>query len=499
MAVEPAKAGPLTTDLDTDVAVVGAGIAGISVAYELTKAGRRVVVVDAGAVGGGMTSRTSAHLASAIDDRITTLIRLHGEAIARLAVESHAAAIDRIEAIQRDEAISCDFRRLDGFLCLAPGNEEALLDEELDAARKVGFAGVEKLSRAPLGGDAAPCLRFPHQGRVHPTKYLAGLARAIEAQGGRLFADTRVVSVTGGASPILDTEKGQHVTAAAIVVATNTPVNDRVTTHTKQAPYRSFAIAMRVPKGSVADALYWDTATPYHYVRLQEGDAAGDFLMVGGEDHKTGQEDDGAARLAALEAWARERFPAAGAVEHRWSGQVMEPVDGLAFIGRNPGEDGVFIATGDSGMGMTHGAIAGMLIADLVLERENDWAALYDPARLTPKAAGAFAKENLNVAAQYRDFVTPGDIATPEELEPGEGAVMRRGLRKVAVFRDEESRLHEHSAICPHMGCIVHWNTLEGCFDCPCHGSQFAVDGGVLNGPAISGLAPLDDKKQVAE
>jgi Rieske Fe-S protein len=177
----------------------------------------------------------------------------------------------------------------------------------------------------------------------------------------------------------------------------------------------------------------------------------------------------------------------------------MEPVDGLGFIGRNPGEDGVYIATGDSGMGMTHGAIAGMLIADLVLGRDNPWKKLYDPARVTPKAAGEFAKENLNVAAQFRDFVTPGDIASPDSLKAGEGAVMRRGLRKVAVFRDDKGHVHEHSAICPHMGCIVRWNALEGSFDCPCHGSQFAGDGGVLNGPSISGLGPLDEEKKAAE
>ena len=488
------RAAPLDRDLKTDVVVVGAGIAGMSVAYELACAGSAVVVLDAGRIGGGMTARTTAHLSNALDDRWQELIRLRGVEDARLAADSHSRAIDRIGEIVASEAIDCDFRRLDGYLFLASGDEPGILDRELDAAHRAGLTEVRKVAEAPLPkAGAPPAVCFPRQGRFHPLRYLAGLARGITGRGGRLFADTRASKFVGGRDAHVETADGRRVRAQAIVVATNTPVNDRVSIHTKQAPYRTYALAARIPKGSVADMLLWDTLDPYHYVRLQpQQEGAHDLLIVGGEDHKTGQANDGAERLERLEEWARARFPAIEDVDHRWSGQVMEPVDGLAFIGRNElDDDNVYIATGDSGMGMTHGAIAGMLVSDLTLGRENRWAKLYDPRRRTLAALPDLAAENINVAAQYGDLVTPGEIDSPEQLARGQGAVMRRGLRKIAAFRDDEGRLYQHSALCPHMGCVLRWNALEGSWDCPCHGSQFTGDGRVVNGPSPVDLKDL--------
>ena len=217
-----------------------------------------------------------------------------------------------------------------------------------------------------------------------------------------------------------------------------------------------------------------------------------DLLIVGGEDHKTGQAIDQADRYARLETWTRERFPMAQEVRFRWSGQVMETIDGLAFIGRNPlDEPNVFVATGDSGMGMTHGTIAGILLTDLILGRENPWAALYDPSRKSLGALGTFAKENLNVAKQYGDWLTGGDVESVEEIPTGKGAVIRRGMTKVAVYRDDRGTLHERTAVCPHLGCIVNWNDAENTWDCPCHGSRFDRMGVVINGPANSDLGPV--------
>jgi Rieske Fe-S protein len=238
--------------------------------------------------------------------------------------------------------------------------------------------------------------------------------------------------------------------------------------------------------------LLWDTPDPYHYVRLQGvAGEAHEFLIVGGEDHKTGQADDFEARFAAVERWTRERFPMVEEIPLRWSGQIMEPIDALAFIGRNPGEDNVYIATGDSGNGMTHGTIAGMLISDLIAGRANPWATLYDPSRRSLRAAKEFARENLNVAVQYADHVTAGDVKSVDEIATGGAAIVRRGTKQVAVYRDLAGTLHEHSAVCTHLGCVISWNATEQSWDCPCHGSRFdKIDGHVLNGPAIVGLSP---------
>jgi Rieske Fe-S protein len=270
--------------------------------------------------------------------------------------------------------------------------------------------------------------------------------------------------------------------------------------HTKQAAYQTYVIGARVPLGSVTRGLFWDTPDPYHYVRIETvgtGAAAYDVLILGGEDHKTGQEDDANKRFGALERWTRHRFPMVEGIEYRWSGEVMEPIDGLAFIGRNPLDaNNVFVATGDSGNGMTHGTIAGMLLTDLILERKNPWESIYDPSRITLKALPEFAKENLNVARQYADLVVAGDVESEDEIKPGAGAIIARGLHKVAVYRDPRGEVHEFSAVCRHLGCIVNWNTLENTWDCPCHGSRYDALGKVFQGPANSDLAKEEQKAE---
>lgn len=480
---------PLGDNIHANVCIVGAGIAGLSTAYMLATAGKSVVVLDDGPLAGGMTRMTTAHLANAIDDRYVELERLHGERGARLAAESHTAAINRIEAIARLEQIDCDFERLDGYLFLGPEDKEDLLDRELAAAHRAGLTDVEKHTRAPLVSfNTGPCLRFPNQGQFHPLKYLAGLAHSVALNGGRIFTHTHADHIEGG-SPAKVRSGNHTVTADAVVVATNAPVNDRVAIHTKQAAYITYVIGARVPRGSVVKALYWDTQDPYHYVRLQPLQGDDDLLMVGGEDHRSGQAHDTQERHGRLENWARVRFPAMGPVEYTWAGQVMESIDGLAFIGRNPlDRDNVYVVTGDSGMGMTHGTIAGILITDLIMGRDNPWASLYDPARKTLGAAGEYVKDVVNMAAQYGDWVTGGDVASVDAIDPGCGAIVRRGLTKLAVYHDESGVLHERTAVCPHLGCIVRWNAAETTWDCPCHGSRFNKFGAVINGPANTDL-----------
>jgi glycine/D-amino acid oxidase-like deaminating enzyme/nitrite reductase/ring-hydroxylating ferredoxin subunit len=492
----------LSANQQADVCVIGAGIAGITTAYLLSRAGRSVMVLDDGPVGGGETGRTTAHLVNALDDRYFEIERLHGERGARLAAESHTAAIDLIESIVNEEQIDCEFERLDGYLFLAPGESREILERELEATHRAGLTEMEMVEKAPLESfDTGPSLRFPRQAQFHPLKYLAKLAQVITRSGGQIFTNTHAREIYGGPAGRVITNAGHTVTADAIVVATNTPVNDIVTIHTKQAAYRTYVIGVQVPRDSVTKALYWDTLDPYHYLRLESmttTDRAGnlsrsDILIVGGEDHKTGQDDDADERYRQLEAWTRERFPIAEQIAFRWSGQIIEPIDGLAFIGLNPtGEENVYIATGDSGNGMTHGTIAGRLLTDLILGRENAWATLYDPSRITLRAAKEFIQENANVAAQYTDWATAGEVNSLAEIAPGSGAILRRGLTKVAAYRDESGRVHELSAVCTHLGCIVDWNSGEKTWDCPCHGSRFDPYGRIVNGPAITNLQPVE-------
>jgi glycine/D-amino acid oxidase-like deaminating enzyme/nitrite reductase/ring-hydroxylating ferredoxin subunit len=503
------RCASLRRSTQADVCIVGAGIAGLTTGYLLTRAGKSVVILDDGDLAGGMTEVTTAHLTNAIDDRYFQIEWMHGLEGARLAAESHAAAVDQIEAIAQHEKIACDFARVNGFLFLSPGEKEEILDRELAAARRAGLRAVEKVGRAPLDSfDTGPCLRFPNQGQFHPLKYLADVARAIKRDGGRLFTNSHVDRIEGGENARVSVGK-RFVSAKAIVVATNAPINDLVAIHTKQAPYMTYVIGARVPAGSIPQALLWDTGpvstegrpAPYHYVRLQRGKRsrggdqadAYDVLIVGGEDHKSGQQREPHEPHAHLEVWARERFPMIQGIEFAWGGQVMETIDGLAFIGRNPlDHENVFVVTGDSGMGMTHGTIAGMLLTDLILGHENRWAKLYDPSRKTLRAAGMYAKEAINMAAQYADWLTGGDVSGVDEIAKDNGAVLRRGMSKVAVYRDEHGKLHEHSAVCGHLGCIVQWNSTEKTWDCPCHGSRFTKLGKVINGPANSDLAPIE-------
>jgi glycine/D-amino acid oxidase-like deaminating enzyme/nitrite reductase/ring-hydroxylating ferredoxin subunit len=492
----PMQYEKLNRDITTDVVVVGAGISGLSVAYCLAKEGKKVVVLEDGDVGSGETGRTTAHIANALDDRYSEIEKIFGTEIARLAAESHTAAIDFIESIVNRENIDCDFIRLPGYLFLHPSDEMKTLQDEYESTRRLGLRTELVPSVPGIAKHEGPALRFDNQAQFHPLKYLKGLCRAITGDGGQIYTNTNVTEV----HKTHVVANGFRVQASHIVVATNTPINDLVTMHTKQFPYRTYVIAARIPKGSVERALWWDTGNqdstwitkPYHYVRTQPLDEQYDLLICGGEDHKTAQpgkenisEEE---RYHLLEFWLGERFPMIQSIAYLWSGQVMEPLDDLGFIGRNPGQKNIYIATGDSGNGMTHGTIAGMLISDLILERPNDWEKVYDPSRITFSVTTDYIKEVGNMSAQYLDYITKGDVESAHDIKMGEGAIVRIGAKKYAVYKDHEAQLHAFSATCPHLGCYVRWNSDEKSFDCPCHGSRFSCQGEVMNGPALDGL-----------
>jgi len=497
---ETPEYSPLDTHTRADVVIVGAGIAGMTTAYMLAREGRSVIVLDDGTVGGGETGRTTAHLSNALDDRYYDLERMFGERGARLAAESHTAAIDCIERIAREEEIDCDFERLDGYLFTPPDCSQDELQWEIDAAHRAGLNDVEWVDCAPIKDfDTGRCLRFPQQAQFSPLKYLTGLAHCVTRDRGRIYTGTHASEIRGGVPARVTTSDGCVVTAGAVVVATNSPVIDRLLVSTREGKYRTYVIGAHVPHDSVTRALYWDTPDPYHYVRLQtvtddNGDPTHDLLIVGGEDERVGDHDDGDERFAELYRWTRRRFPMIGKIEFQWSGQIVEPTDSLAYIGRMPlDQPNVLIATGDSGHGMTHGTIAGILLTDLIQGRRNDWAGLYNPSRSGSVATSDFVNENLNVLAHYTDWLTGGEVDAAREIEPGEGCIIRRGLSKIAAYRDEDGVLHERQAACTHAGCPVSWNSTEKSWDCPCHGSRYDRYGRVINGPANRDLADANN------
>jgi glycine/D-amino acid oxidase-like deaminating enzyme/nitrite reductase/ring-hydroxylating ferredoxin subunit len=473
--------------------VIGAGIAGLTVAYELLREGRSVVVLERGAIGQGQTGLTSAHLSNALDEGFVELQRLFGKEGARLAAESHAEAIDEIERIVGWEKIDCGFKRVSGYLFLGEGGKLDDLDAELTASRESGFTGVEfaesRRGPFPLG----PALRYPNQAQFHPLRYLTGLADAVRRLGGKIFPHTEAQEVEGGKPARITTQRGFQVVCGSIVVAANVPFNDRVTMHTKMAPYRTYMVGVKL-EAPHEEALYWDTSDPYHYLRFTQDTKGNQILLIGGEDHRTGHGREEEEHYDELLNWAGKKLGYKPKAEYRWSGQVMEPHDGLAFIGHNPGdEDNVYIVTGDSGHGLTHGTIAGLLLRDLILKRENAWAELYEPGRVNLRSLTTYLRENASSTAPYSEWLTPGDVSSISDIPPGEGAVIRAGVQKIAAFKDSLGRVHMCSAVCPHLNGIVHWNSAEKTWDCPCHGSRFDRTGKVINGPAATGLREIAD------
>lgn len=332
----------LDQDISVDVVIIGGGIAGMSTAYLLSKAGKRIAIIEDGSIGSGETGRTTAHITNALDDRYYTLEQTHGKEGARIAAESHSKAIDFVEATVNEEDIDCDFERLDGFLFLDPSDKRKSLEDELQATHRAGITGTEILQRAPIDSfDTGSCIQFPQQAQFHPLKYLHGLSQAIIKNNGQIFTESHAQDINSNG---VVTSDGYRVNSKDVVIATNVPVyvDQQSKIYDKQEPYRTYVIGAKIKRGSITKALYWDTGDhnsknsipPYHYVRIQgmangksrkrEGEEESDLLIVGGEDHKTGEDTDYENRFNNLIAWTKERFPIQD-IQYRWSGQVMEP------------------------------------------------------------------------------------------------------------------------------------------------------------------------------
>lgn len=480
----------LQESINANVCVVGAGITGLLTAYHLLKKGFSVVLLEKDALGVNETAHSTAHLSNALDDRYTQLRKWHGKEGAQKAYGSHTAAIDMLESLIHEEEISCDFLRLNGYLFLSEKDDLRTLQNELAAAHDAGFLEAHITVPAEAFFDAGSSICFPRQAQLDPVKLMKGLIEKILQKGGKIFTNTSAQKFQGGRTAFVETQLGHRVSCEHIVVATNVPVNDWMKIHLKEAAYRSYAVGLKIPKQKASSALYWDTEDPYHYVRFAEGtDTSHDVLIVGGQDRRVGEELNDSCHLQ-LQDWARRRLKVEGSVIASWSGQIIEPMDGLAFIGRNPGdEDNVYIATGDSGHGITHGAIASMILSELIATGTHPWASLYDPKRFNWKGMNNFITENFHTGIQYRDWVSTGDHRDVDDLLPGQGVVLSEGIHKIAVYKDSSGAVHRFSAVCTHLGGVVRWNDAEETWDCPCHGSRYNKLGEVINGPALANLS----------
>ncbi len=489
----------LGENLSADVCVVGGGLTGLTTAYLLQRAGKSVVVLDAQELARGETSRTTGHLTTVLDPRYAQLEKDFDTQTMALIAQSHDMATGLVQKIIEQENIDCACYPVTGYMLASGPSQQAEIDREVEAAAKAGFTGWRKLPDIKIGSFSwqTGCMEVPEQVIFHPTKYMLKLAEIIASRGGIIRTGNPVVEVHGGDNPYVVTDDGYRVEAKSVVVATHTPINDTLTMHTKQAAYRSYSIAFRVPKDAYPPFMMWDMNDPYHYARTVSGDTY-DMLVVGGEDHKTGQANDGELRYQAIEGWTRALFPDAQQALYHWSGQIIDSVDGVAFIGRNPGDRNIYIATGFSGTGMTYATIAATLIRDLIMGNENILEHVYDPSRKMFNNLGRYLSENTNAIGRLMsDFVASAEAGSDDDIAAGEGAIIRRGLSKIAAYRDEQGRLHECSAACTHLGCIVQWNAVEKSWDCPCDGSRYAPDGKVLHGPATRPLARIEEPAAV--
>jgi glycine/D-amino acid oxidase-like deaminating enzyme/nitrite reductase/ring-hydroxylating ferredoxin subunit len=486
----------LDRDETVDVVIVGGGITGLTAAYLLTLEGRRTALLERERCAQIDTGHTTAHLTMVTDERLTALVKRFGRDHAQAAWDAGLAAIGQIDAIVADLQIACDFAWVPAYLH-APArqpvddNARSELRQEARLAADLGF-DAEFVDELPFAGG--PGVRFDGQARFHPRKYLDGLARAIADRGGMIFEHSAADAFCD--DPLSVTSNGHTLTCRDIVLATHTPLMGNAGLlsatlfQTKLALYTTYVVGGRVEKGRIPDALFWDTADPYHYLRI-EPKRDHDLVIFGGEDHKTGQTTDTGACFDRLE---RTLTSILGTIEitHRWSGQVIETADGLPYIGETAAHQ--FAATGYGGNGMTFGTIAGVMAADRIMKRANPWSRLFDPSRSAIRGLWDYVKENKDYPYYLvRDRFAGTEGKSLRAVPRGEGRVLDLNGHAVAVYRNARGAVTQKSAICTHMGCLVGWNDAEQTWDCPCHGSRFNTDGTVIAGPAEAPLGEPDE------
>jgi glycine/D-amino acid oxidase-like deaminating enzyme/nitrite reductase/ring-hydroxylating ferredoxin subunit len=476
----------LETDRRADVAVVGAGITGVLTALALSDAGVEVALLEANAVGGGVTGHTTAKLSSLHRLMYADLAAGPGEETARAHGAVNQAGIDTIERLARELAIDCDFRRRDHLTYATDQSELADVRAEATVARRLGLPASFTADTA-LPYAVAGAVSFADQAEFHPRKFVLGVVEELRRRGVAMFERTPATSVHDGDPCEVRTPRAT-LRAGRVVVATHFPFLDRGLYFARMHPERSYSIAVAVgtppPPG-----MFISAGSPTRSLRSHPVDGR-ELLIVGGEGHKVGQGGDTRERYAALERFARQHFDLE-TVEYRWSSQDNMPADGLPFVGPLwPLSSRLYVATGFRKWGLAQAAPAAELLRDLIVDRPNPLREVYDPRRLEVRGATTLVKENADVALHFAADRLRQRAPASDKLAPGEGRVVSRGGRQVALARDDEGTLHAVAARCTHLGCIVAFNAAERSWDCPCHGSRFGLDGRVLQGPAVAPLSP---------
>lgn len=476
---------PLDGHLDTDVLVMGGGIAGVTAAALLHQAGKRVALIEMNRIAGGTTGHSTAHLDTSTDADFQSLLSKWGKDPTRRYVRAKAQAIDLIEHHDRVYGLDAAFQRVTGWVYAEPDHDLDTFQKELDAVGELGFDYPDDMPDLPF--KVAKAMRLPNQGRVDPLAYTVRLAERLADRGVGVFEKTTVQEAADDENGRVKvtTDRGT-VTADAAVLMGHAPVEGTGVVDSRVRPYQSYVIGVRV-EDDLPDELFFDWDSPYHYTRrIGRGDSR--QLIIGGADHATGAEVDAMRKFLDLEAYARKRYKV-HEVTHRWSHEFWEPADGMPFIGRAPGKQNVYFATGFNGEGITFGTVAAMLLTDLVLGRPNDLADLFSPTRgkLLAQATRLVHASADAVKGLVADRARPS-AGSIEDIRAGEGAVVKVGGEQLAVFRDESGEVHALSPVCRHMGCIVHWNNAEKTWDCPCHGGRYDALGHVIMGPPRSDL-----------
>lgn len=475
-------------DMVYDVLIVGGGITGLTTALLLQKEGKNCILAEAHNLGFGTTGGSSAHLNTILDSTYDEIEKNFGKENARCVATDTREAMDLIEGLVNTHNIKCDFAYKTAYLLANTDEENSSLEKINEASKRAGIM-VNEATSVPLPLPYTKALRFEFQAQFHPVKYLHGLARAFEENGGVILQNCYVNSVEYNQQFTADTSLG-NIRSSLIVYATHIPPGLNIM-HMRCAPYRSYVAAFRLKSGAYPDALAYDMQDPYHYFRTHNIDGE-DFLIVGGFDHKTGHNNNTEYVFTELEAYVRQYYDVDTAV-YKWSSQYYIPADGLPYIGLMPGEDKIYVATGFNGNGLILGTLAAKLICTLIFGKEHYGQSLYNPSRIKPIAGfSSFLKENADVVSMFISKRLSHDkISELAELAPGEAVIAEWEGNKVALYKDENGGIHALDPVCPHAKCIVTWNTAEKSWDCPCHGARYAPNGDLLTGPAQRGLTQI--------